>query len=458
MKKDDVAAACAPLNLIGRSLSHPPGRCARHSAEGFSWVFRGHFGTIIAYVVQGSFVKGPSRRVLIEGGTHTPPASDKVIVAVVRDAAALLKASGELTVRGGIATTVLALSLAVLALLGVLAFHFPEYLTTPELRRQYSVDFLRHALFVVLLIAGGLSLTNLIIGRRRNLNALAFTIVVVAVALGGSRVPVGDFPNNTPYIGLDWFILDLLGSTLIFVLLEKLFPLYKRQAIFRAEWQTDLTHFAVNHFLVGLILLTANFVIHHGFAWLVSSDFQKATQHIWFVPQLLLCILVADLAQYWTHRAYHEIPYFWRYHSVHHSTKTMDWLAGSRQHMLELIVTRVLVLAPLFVLGFRESVVNAYILIVGFQAVFNHANVHLPWGVMKYVIVTPDFHHWHHSADDEAIDRNYAAHYAFLDHLFGTAVRVPADRPFPKHYGVVGDYMPDGFVRQQLFPFRARQK
>src|ERR1700721_726976 len=196
MKKDDVAAACAPLNLIGRSFSHPPGRCARHSAEGFSWVFRGHFGTIIAYVVQGSFVKGPSRRVLIEGGTHTPPASDKGIVAVVRDAAALLKASGELTVRGGIATTVLALSLAVLALLGVLAFHFPEYLTTPELRRQYSVDFLRHALFVVLLIAGGLSLTNLIIGRRRNLNALAFTIVVVAVALGGSRVPVGDFPHR----------------------------------------------------------------------------------------------------------------------------------------------------------------------------------------------------------------------------------------------------------------------
>jgi len=43
-----VAAACAPLNLIGRSFSHPPGRCARHSAEGLSWVFRGHFGTIIA--------------------------------------------------------------------------------------------------------------------------------------------------------------------------------------------------------------------------------------------------------------------------------------------------------------------------------------------------------------------------------------------------------------------------
>jgi sterol desaturase/sphingolipid hydroxylase (fatty acid hydroxylase superfamily) len=403
-------------------------------------------------------VKQTSRRILVDPSTSTTHVPARVIVDVARDAKTLLQSSGRLTIRGGPATTVLALTLSVLALLGVLAFHFPEYLTTPELRQKYSVDVLRHVLFVVLLVAGTLSLANLIIGRLRNLNALTFVIVVAAVALGGSRVPVGAFPDNTPYIGLDWFILDLLGSTLIFVLLEKLFPLYKGQAIFRMEWQTDMKHFAVNHFLVGLILLTVNFVIHHGFAWLVNSGFQQSVQNIWFVPQLLLCILVADLSQYWTHRAYHEVPYLWRYHSVHHSTKTMDWLAGSRQHMLELIVTRVLVLAPLFVIGFRESVVNAYIIIVGFQAVFNHANVHLSWGPLKYVLVTPDFHHWHHSQDDEAIDRNYAAHYAFLDHLFGTAVKIPADQPFPKHYGVVGDYMPDGFVRQQLFPFRAKPK
>jgi sterol desaturase/sphingolipid hydroxylase (fatty acid hydroxylase superfamily) len=403
-------------------------------------------------------VKPISRRILVDPSATATNAPARVIVDVARDAKTLLQSSGRLTIRGGPATTVLALTLSVLALLGVLAFHFPEYLTTPELRQKYSVDVLRHVLFVVLLVAGTLSLTNLIIGRLRNLNALTFVIVVAAVAFGGSRVPVGAFPDNTPYIGLDWFILDLLGSTLIFVLLEKLFPLYKGQAIFRAEWQTDMKHFAVNHFLVGLILLTVNFVIHHGFAWLVNSGFQQTVQNIWFVPQLLLCILVADLSQYWTHRAYHEVPYLWRYHSVHHSTKTMDWLAGSRQHMLELIVTRVLVLAPLFVIGFRESVVNTYIIIVGFQAVFNHANVHLSWGPLKYVLVTPDFHHWHHSQDDAAIDRNYAAHYAFLDHLFGTAVRIPADQPFPKHYGVVGDYMPDGFVRQQLFPFRAKPK
>ena len=398
----------------------------------------------------------PSRRILIDHSLRVAKAPVKAVGAAVEDTAELLHRSGSMRLGQGLIATVLALSLGFLSLLGVLAFHFPQYLTTPELRHEYSVDVLRQVLFVALLIAGGLSLANLIIGNRRNLNIVAFLFVVAAVALGGSRVPVGDFPEHTPYIGLDWFILDLLGSTTLFVVIEKLFPLYRGQTLFRPEWQTDLKHFAVNHFLVGLILLTVNFMLHHVFGWMVRGDFQQAIQHIWFVPQLLLCILAADLAQYWTHRAYHEVPYFWRYHSVHHSAKTMDWLAGSRQHMLELIVTRVCVLAPLFVLGFSEGVVNAYIIIVGFQAVFNHANVHLPWGPLKYIIVTPDFHHWHHSQDTEAIDRNYAAHYAFIDYLFGTAVKVPKDKPFPAHYGVVGDYMPDGFVNQQLFPFRAK--
>jgi len=167
---------------------------------------------------------------------------------------------------------------------------------------------------------------------------------------------------------------------------------------------------------------------------------------------LLLCILVADMMQYWTHRAYHEVPFLWKFHAIHHSAKTMDWMAGSRMHVLELIFTRVCVLGPLYVFGFEKSVMDAYIIVVGFQAVFNHANVHLPWGPLKYLFVTPDFHHWHHSSDQAALDRNYAAHYAFLDYLFGTVVKT--DERFPKDYGVLGDYVPPGFVKHQLFPFK----
>ena len=124
--------------------------------------------------------------------------------------------------------------------------------------------------------------------------------------------------------------------------------------------------------------------------------------------------------------------------------------------MLEILITRVAVLTPLFLLGFDKEVIDMYIVVVGFQAVFNHANVHLPWGPLKYLIVTPDFHHWHHSSEKVAIDRNYAAHFAFLDYLFGTAVKT--EQQFPKTYGVVGYKIPEGFLKQQAYPFKRRKK
>jgi sterol desaturase/sphingolipid hydroxylase (fatty acid hydroxylase superfamily) len=388
--------------------------------------------------------------------SHTPANTSAALLPrvsdIVDDATGLLYADGELKRGEGMITSVLALSLGFLSLMGVLAFLFPQYLTTPELRKAYNVDWCRALLFSALLVSGTVSLFNIVFNRRRNVNVLAFAFVLVAIALGGSKVPVGDFPDHTPYLGLDWLVLDLLGSTTVFVILEKLFPLYKKQPIFRKEWQTDLIHFGVNHLLVGLMLLIVNFFIHRAQVVVIGEEgLQQFIGAIAFLPQLLLCLLVADLAEYAVHRAYHEVPWLWRVHSVHHSVNTLDWLAGSRLHMLEIIVTRICVLTPLFLLGFDKSVVDMYIVIVGFQAVFNHANVHIPWGPLKYLIVTPDFHHWHHSSEEVAIDRNYAAHFAFIDYLFGTAVKT--DQQFPATYGVVGSKIPDGYLKQQAYPF-----
>jgi sterol desaturase/sphingolipid hydroxylase (fatty acid hydroxylase superfamily) len=363
----------------------------------------------------------------------------------------LYEQSGELKPGRGKVSGIIAWSLAILCFLAVLAFYFPQYLTTPELRKNYSVDVLRWVMLTAMLIAGGIAAANVILGRNRWLNAAALLLVLITAALGGHRVPVGDFPDGTPYIGLDWFILDLLGSTLIFILIEKLFPLDKTQPVFRIEWQTDFMHFIVNHFVVGLVLLTVNFLIFRIFGWATYAPLQQWVRDLPFAVELFAIILVADLVQYWTHRAYHEVPFLWRFHAVHHSTKVLDWMAGSRLHLFEVVTTRVAVLGMLYVMGFSKQVMDIYIIIVGFQAVLNHSNVKLPWGPLKYIIVTPDFHHWHHSSDQAALDRNYAAHFAFIDYLFGTAVK--SDRRFPEKYGVLGDYMPQGFVKQQLFPF-----
>lgn len=364
----------------------------------------------------------------------------------------LTESHGELRRGKGMVTGVIAFVLALLCFLGVLAFHFPQYLTTPELRKSYDVNVIRTIMLVAIGISGGLSLLNIIRGRARWLALWTFALVAVTLALGGHKVEVDpNFPDHTPYIGLDWFILDLLGSTLIFIFIEKMWALRKDQPVFRAEWQTDMHHFIVNHMVVGFILLATNLLVHKLFGWAAHDGIRGWVSGLNFWVALFLIILVADLVQYWTHRAYHEVPLLWRLHAVHHSVKSMDWLAGSRQHILELLITRTLVLAPIYVLGFSKQVIDAYIIVVGFQAVFNHANVSVRLGPLRYLIVTPNFHHWHHSQDDEAIDKNYAAHFAFLDYLFGTAVK--SDREWPARYGVVGDYVPNGFWKQVKFPF-----
>ncbi|HEU4459875.1 MAG TPA: sterol desaturase family protein [Methylibium sp.] len=359
---------------------------------------------------------------------------------------------GELKPGRGLASGVVAFTLSILCFLGVLAFHFPEYLTTPQLRKSYDVAVMRQLLYWSLVVAGGIALFNLLFTRLRWLSAATFALIGLALLLGGHAVDVDpNFPEGTPYIGLDWFILDLLGSALVFVFIEKLFALRRDQPVFRPEWQCDFHHFIVNHMLVGFVLLAVNLLVHKLFGWAANDGIRGWVQGLNFWVALFLIVLVADLVQYATHRAYHEVPLLWRLHAVHHSAKHMDWMAGSRQHIVELIITRTLVLAPIYVLGFSKEVIDAYIVIVGFQAVFNHANVSVRLGPLRYLIVTPNFHHWHHSQDQEALDRNYAAHFAFIDHLFGTAVQ--SDRQWPERYGVLGDYVPNGFFKQLLFPF-----
>ncbi|MDP2561961.1 sterol desaturase family protein [Psychrobium sp. 1_MG-2023] len=362
---------------------------------------------------------------------------------------------GSFKVGDGRLSGYMAVALAVLSFFGVIAFHFPEYLTTPQLRQSYDVNVIRHVMFVALVISGSLGLWNIIRNVNKRAAVIAWCFISVTIALGGHRVEVGDFPDNTPYLGLDWFILDLLGSTLIFVLIEKLFP-FRKQPVLRPEWQTDLQHFLINHLIIGFALIAGNQFVNVFFGWAVSDAIQSSVQQLPWLGQLFLVLLMADLVQYTLHRAYHEVPFLWRFHSVHHSVESMDWLAGSRQHIAELIVTRCFVLTPIFVFGFEKSVIDAYIIIVGFQAVFNHANVNINIGWLRYILVTPQFHHWHHASDKAAIDRNYAAHFSFIDYILKTAVT--GESKWPKAYGIVGGGMPQGWLKQQFYPWLKRRK
>lgn len=93
----------------------------------------------------------------------------------------------------------------------------------------------------------------------------------------------------------------------------------------------------------------------------------------------------------------------------------MNWIAGSRLHFFEPLVTRTLVLILAFILSIAKEPLTVYIVFAGFQAGLIHSNIRWDLGPLKYVCCSPRYHHWHHLSDDAAIDKNYVAHLPAID-------------------------------------------
>src|SRR6185503_550916 len=128
------------------------------------------------------------------------------------------------------------------------------------------------------------------------------------------------------------------------------------------------------------------------------------------------------------------------------------WLAGSRLHLVDVIVTRGLTYVPIFVLGFSETALMVYVFVVATQATFIHANVRWVFRALQPFVVTPAFHHWHHSAEREAIDKNFAVHTPLWDRLFGTYY-LPGR--WPAAYGLAdGREVPRRWIGQLVYPIR----
>lgn len=337
------------------------------------------------------------------------------------------------------------------ALLGVLCFSFPEWLTTRELRESlYTFTFARNLLWFGIVFAFTMGIVSYVLSPQKRLAATGIGTALVAVLLGAFNVQeraVQDVPIS---FGVDWFVLSLIFSMAIFIPLEKAFA-RRPLAVLRPEWRTDLAYFLVSHLLITFFLLFTNAVQTHLFGWAHFAALTNLVQGLPVWLQFLACVFIADLCQALTHRWYHQAPWLWKFHSIHHSSKNMDWLAGSRTHFVEALATRSAVIVPLYAINFSEPALNAYVVLVGVQAVFIHANVRWDFGFLKYLIVTPQYHHWHHSDDPAYANTNFAVHLPLIDMLMGT-FKLP-DRMWPETYGVFSREPPKGFLQQLAYPF-----
>lgn len=249
-------------------------------------------------------------------------------------------------------------------------------------------------------------------------------------------------------------LVGFLVAFFIFVPIERAFSLKRGQRIFRKGWLTDATHFFLTSFVSQIgVLIVAGFVLAL-VPTFVRTDFQTvvARQPGWL--QFVEALLLADFAGYFGHRAAHRVPWLWKFHAVHHSSAQLDWLASVRLHPIDQMFIRAVVILPLAVMGFTRETLGAYVAFASFQALFIHSNVRLRFGPLRWIVATPEFHHWHHSADAEARDRNFAGQCPLIDYLFGT-LHLPDGR-WPETYGADAP-VPERYVKQLAFPFNGRR-
>ncbi|MGB7346372.1 MAG: sterol desaturase family protein [Pirellulaceae bacterium] len=337
----------------------------------------------------------------------------------------------------------------------VLCLLYPQILTVADTRGLYNVGIIRIVLHFVLLAAFGAGVMSVAMRRSRALGFAGMAIVMVAALLGGSKATSRLAIDTDVYFGLDFFLLQLVLLGMIFIPIERLCK-KRDQPIFRGEWREDLFYFFVSSLFVqslAYLSLTPAMTMLEGTAWANGLREVIASQPV--VLQFFEIMFFTDLVQYWFHRAFHQVPWLWRFHAVHHSAKQMDWIAGSRMHLIEIILLRAFTTLPMYLMGFAETALYAYIFFVYLLSVFVHANIRFSFGWLQYVIATPRFHHWHHGIDKEAIDVNFAVHFPLLDRIFGS-YHFPKDT-WPEGYGIQGHPVPRGYWRQFLYPFQRKK-
>jgi sterol desaturase/sphingolipid hydroxylase (fatty acid hydroxylase superfamily) len=275
---------------------------------------------------------------------------------------------------------------------------------------------------------------------------------LLAAIIGGGSTPLPDEVPSKFGLGLDWFLLDLFVMTVVFLPLERFWPLHPDQKTFRPQWTTDLFYFVATHLPAQLMTLAMVVPAAYASKWLAIPALQQTVGALPFLIQLPLAIVVADLSQYAIHRAFHRIPFLWRFHAIHHSIETMDWVAGSRSHYVDILITRGLIMIPMTLFGFSQATLAGYLVFVSFHATFCHTDFRPRTIWLEPYFVTVRYHHWHHAADSNAVDVNFAIHLPFIDRWFGTHY-LPKDA-WPQRYGLVGGSVPRGFFAQLLAPFK----
>lgn len=251
-----------------------------------------------------------------------------------------------------------------------------------------------------------------------------------------------------------------IGSALAFCFIA----VFERLMPFREKWNqghddifTDILHNGLSSYAsreIYRIIFLALFASLVGYLAAQNSHgiWQEVFGGLPLIVQLFLVAAIAEFGNYWVHRASHEVEFFWRFHSVHHSPKRLYWLNAGRDHPVSVFFFFVVASVPLILLGVPTEVLALFYVMEAVHGLFQHCNINVRLGPLNWLFSMAELHRWHHSTKISQANNNYGLTLIIWDVVFGT--RYLPSRQGPEEIGIesIPNY-PGSFVRQMIFPF-----
>lgn len=262
------------------------------------------------------------------------------------------------------------------------------------------------------------------------------------------------------YTNYFWGIIVLSLSVFI---LEILFPWRKNQAVFRKDFWLDGFYIFFNFFIFAIAISGVYKILELIFLEVGISIESLSIINLESLPswvQLLIFFLVLDFVQWVTHILLHRYEFLWQFHKIHHSVKEMGFAAHMRYHWMENVLYKPLKTFGVMILGGFEPE-QAYV--VHFMAIaighFNHSNIKITWGPLKYIFNNPVMHLYHHAytLPEGRYGVNFGISLSMWDYLFKTNYIPENSGKVP--LGFEGDVeVPRHFVGQLFYGFRKPKK
>jgi len=256
---------------------------------------------------------------------------------------------------------------------------------------------------------------------------------------------------------LDWVI--IVGSfALLLFLLERVFPL-------RKSTRSLLARLAVNIAISALTFVTAVTLVQPAAHWALRWSAEKpfGLVHMVALPtgtKFVISFLFMDLAFYYWHLANHRIPFFWRFHNVHHIDPDLDVSTAFRFHFGEIALSSAFTVIQMSLIGPSPWAFAIYQLAFQAEVIFHHSNLRLPIGferLLSKFIVTPRMHGIHHSQVRRENNSNFGTVFTWWDRLHRTlGLNVPQAKVI---IGIPAYSQPEDnrLAKALLLPFRKQR-